>query len=104
DLRIGRLDETERRRARLRVNVQKVRFGIERAAGPVRRERAHQRRERSFELADHGWSKNRTGLVLRDDLQRLGVKLRGEIDQLALEQTLPIVSRRLRGKRLRRRV
>ena len=68
-----------------RRDVEDVRLGIERAAGPVRSAaggRHRQRGERTLGAADDRRREDRTELVARRDLLRFGAQLRREVDQI----------------------
>ena len=67
-----------------------LRFRIERAALPVGaagRDRQHQRAERPRPLADDRRREDRPELVARRELQRFGLQLRREVDQVVYADT-----------------
>ena len=78
--------------------------GIERAARPVGAVRDVERPDLAVLAADDRRREQRTDLVLRHDLQRLGLELGREVDDVALEEALALERRRLGRERLRRRV
>ena len=81
---------------------------IERRAAPVRAAvgaRHEQRAFRCFGTAEQNRRRvERPRLVLADDLLRLGLELRREVDQIVVGHALLIECRRLRRNRLRRRI
>ena len=96
------VDQSDWKHAGARRHIQDLRVWIERASAPVHPTGyiQHEQSAWPFPLADHRWRENRPNPVIRYQLDRLGAKLRGEIDQVIDDKALPIKWRWLGRKRL----